>query len=214
MPTGHRPAPPVGTARVAVSGTYQGHPWVSVMYLELTGTGITINDLSTLAGDIATDWDSNFKGFYTSAVVLTQVDIRYIPSLGNELRFVGAYSHAGTNGGTTGADASACYVLSWVISDYYRGGHPRTYLPGVPANLITNGSDIDATTFASLISNANSYRSAINALTTTNITGVQIGTVRFASNNAWLSPPRFVPFTGVKAGKKLKLGSQRRRILA
>lgn len=214
MPTGPRPAPPAGTARVAISGKYQGHTFVWVFYLELTGTGIIVNDLATLATDIDTALNTNLIPVLGTDVLFSSIDIRYINSVGSEERYTKSISRTGSLAGTSIQDASACHVISWVISDYYRGGHPRTYLPGLTEALVTNGSDIDASHMATIVNDMNNFRLALNAVTTTNITGVAMGTVRFAQGNAWLSPPKFVQFTSVKAGKNSKVGSQRRRILA
>lgn len=214
MPVGPRPAPPVGTARVAISGTLFGHAFVTVFYVELTGGGaITQADVLTLAADIGAAWQTNILPYLTTDVTVTEVDVRFIPSAGSEIRAINTRSDAGTLAGSV-PDASACHVFDHLISDYYRGGHPRWYLPGVEASAVTNGSNVDAVLQANLVSAVASFRAAVNALTTTNISAVVIGTVRFASGNAWLSPPRFVAFVGGKYGKRGRLGSQRRRILS
>src|SRR2546430_15450161 len=85
MPSGHRPPIPPGYARVALSGLYQGHKWVTVFYMQLTGSGITAADLNTLATGISSDWGTNVKSLASAAVQLTAVDVVYIPSVGNEL---------------------------------------------------------------------------------------------------------------------------------
>lgn len=212
MPSGHRPPIPPGAARVALSGTYQGHRWANVFYLELTGTGITAADLNTLATDIATQWNTNFGNLCLPSTILTEVKIVYVPSVGNEVVGVATVSHAGTNTGTDVENAASCSVINWNISAYYRGGHPRWYLPGISQAHVSNGSDIDSTFASNIASGANSFRTGVNGFTTTNISGVSFGTLSFASGNVWRGTPLFRPFTG--ATTRLKLGSQRRRILS
>jgi len=213
MPTGPRPAPPAGTARVAISGTTLGHSWVNVFYLQLTHTSaVTVNDLQTIADGISTAWAAH-SGSFDTECVLTGVDVTFIPTSGTELRYVGSYSHAGTSTVTALKDVSANFVVDYVISDYYRGGHPRSYLSGVPVDATTDGANLTSAYQSGIVTNWNAIRNAINALTSTNITGTQMGTVRFSSGHSWLTPPRFVPFTSVKIGKRGKIGSQRRRIL-
>lgn len=197
-----------------MSGTFLGHAWVRVFYLEFTGTGITVDDLQSVADEVASLWLANTATYITNDVTLTAVDVRYIPSTGTELRYTGTYSDTGALAGPSVDDASAAHVIDYVISDYYRGGHPRAYMAGVATAYVTNGSDISAGGQANLVNAENGFRNALNAYTTTNITAMTMGTVRFESGGAWLSPPYFVAFTSVKYGKGGKLGSQRRRILS
>jgi hypothetical protein len=210
MPTGHRPPIPPGVARVAILGTTLGHLWTNIFYVQLSGSGIVAADLNTLASDIAGFWNTNFGAAVPSTVQITEVDIVYVPSVGNEVTGSWTGSHAGTSPNTQVADAAAAYVINWLISAYYRGGHPRMYLPGVTTNNVTNGSDIGASGAAALATDAIAFKDAINGVTTTNITAVAMGTLSFQTGNSWRTTPLFRPFTGAKGA--LKLGSQRRRI--
>jgi hypothetical protein len=197
-----------------MSGKFDGHAYTSVFYLNLTHGVVTVTDLQNVADYIAAQWNTNYGPEVTGAVTLTAVDIRFIPTVGSELRYVGTYGYAGTNAGGNPDNVSSCSVIDFVISDYYRGGHPRQYVPGPPLTAISNGSDISGTYMSALVAAVNTFRNNLNAHTTTNISAIVMGTVRFASGGAWLVPPRFVAFTSVKAGKNLKMGAQRRRILS
>lgn len=210
MPSGHRPPIPPGYARVALSGTYQGHKWANVFYLALTGTGIVASDLNTLATDIANGWNSTLAGRVPASVVLTQVQIVYVPSVGNEVNGSAAVSHAGTRAGTDIENASSSWVLNWHISAYYRGGHPRWYLPGLLQADVTNGSAVDSGQASNTATSAAAFMADINGYTTANISGVQLGTMSFATGNSWRGTPLFRPFTGVAV--RLIVGSQRRRL--
>jgi len=212
MPTGSRPAPPAGTARVAIRGTILGHEWVNVFYLELTHTDpVTVDDLSALADAIDTEIAAHYPNAATTGMVISEIKLVFIPTAGSELAFTKAVSHVGS-GNAAINDAAACVVVNWVISDYYRGGHPRTYFAGADGTHVTNGSDLDSASRSGLAASANDFRNGLNAITTDNITAVQMGTVRFQSGGEWLSPPVFRPYTSVSV--RTKLGSQRRRILS
>jgi hypothetical protein len=197
-----------------MSGLFFNSPWTSVFYLELTGGPGTVTDLQSLADEVASLWNTNYAPLVAPSVTLSSVDVRYYPSVGSELRYTGTYAHAGTNAGTSIDDVSSCIVVDFVISDYYRGGHPRQYLPGPIVTDVTAGKQISAAKQSAVVAGVNTFRNGLNAFTTTNFTAVVMGTVRFASGNVWLSPPYFVAFTSVKIGKKGVLGSQRRRLLA
>jgi hypothetical protein len=210
MPSGHRPPIPPGFARVALLGTYQTHHWTQIFYLQLTGTGITAADLTTLAGDIATDYTSNVKPMVPASVVLTGIDITFVPSVGNEVVANTSQSITGTLAGTDVSNAATCFVVNWTISAYYRGGHPRTYMPGVITADLTNGSVVSSARQSSVANNWNNFRIALNAYTTTNISGVVMGTLSFASGNAWRATPLFRTFTG--ASTRSTVGIQKRRL--
>lgn len=214
MPTGPRPAPPVGSARVAITGTIFGHRCINVFYLNLTGASIVTSDLNTLASAIATEWNTQIVGNQTADYTLTQVEVRYIPSAGNELIGVATVSHAGGLAVTTIQDASACIVIDWKITARYRGGHPRSYIAGVAASSVTSGSALTGGQPTNLATAAGTVLTYLNGYTAGNITGSTMGTVHFQSANAWLSPPVFRPYTAAALGKQQKLGSQRRRILS
>lgn len=210
MPPGPRPPIPPDHCKVAIGGTLFDHLWTQVFYLHFVHGTVTINDLQSIADEIASLWNTNVAPDMSSDCTLTSVTLTYVPSVGNELVFEGSYTHAGTVAGTTIADASACYVVQWKIGAYYRGGHPRSYNPGVVSSVVTNGSLVSSGTRASLAGRWNTLRNALNAFTTTNISSITMGTLSFQSANAWRVTPLFRAFTDVAVAPIL--GSQRRRI--
>ena len=212
MPTGTRPQAPVDTLRVALSGLISTHKWVNVFYCRLThSSAVTVNDLETILNGIVDAWGGNMMASLTTNVSLIQADGVFIPSVGQSLQWTHTETKTGTDANII-QDASACAVVDWLISDYYRGGHPRTYLPGPSSSGITNASQLGATIRSNIATNAETTRNLINALTSTHVTVVEMGTVRFQSAKAWLSPPVFRPYTGSKV--RAVLGSQRRRLTA
>jgi hypothetical protein len=212
MPPGHRPPIPPGIARVAISGSVYGHKWVQVFYLQLTGSGVTVNDLQSLSDAIEGLYNTNIKAWWPSVVTLTDVSIVYIVSAGVELTFEKNYSLTGTSAASPIDNASGAVVVRWKISAYYRGGHPRSYMPGPTSDYVSNGSDVSGSAQTNIASAWNAVRNGINAITTTNITGVVMGTLSFQTGNAWRVTPVFRPFTSVSINPKL--GTQRRRILS
>lgn len=210
MPSGTRPPIPPGYARVAISGTVLTKPWVMVFYLQLTGSSIVAADLNSLASTIFAAWNTNCAGQVTSDVVCTAVKIVYVPSVGNELTGSTAGTHAGSGGGTTVNDVSACYVINWGINAYYRGGHPRSYIPGPVTADVANGSTVSGSRQGTLISAYTNFMTAINGATTTNISATSMGTLSFQTGNSWRSTPLFRKYQSVSV--RTLLGSQRRRI--
>jgi hypothetical protein len=189
-----------------------GHKWVMVFYLQVTGTGITTADLTTWANAIDSAWSTNIKAQQATTTVMSQVQIVFVPSVGNEVTFVGSYNEVGTGAGTRIDDVSSVAVIQWKISAYYRGGHPRSYMAGLATAHVLNGSDLDSLLTSTLAGVWSAFRTALNAITSTNATAITMGTLSFASGNAWRVTPVFRPYTSVAVNPKL--GSQRRRIHA
>jgi hypothetical protein len=212
MPSGHRPQPPVGTARVAISGTgTAGNPFVNVFWLSLTASTHVIADLKNIIDTmVSSDWTAVFD-LMSSDWTITAAKASWLYASGNSLEYTGSYSAPGHASATAETDA-VCAVINWSISDYYRGGHPRTYIPGVPTADVVNGRSLTSGFQTSLAAAANTFITDCNALTHGGISAVALGTVRFASGNAWLSPPVFRAYNG--ASVRAVLGTQRRRYAA
>lgn len=209
MPSGHRPAPPVGTARVAIQGLgASGNEWVNVFWLNLTATTHVTADLVNVVDTMVGAYHTNLMPQMSSAYQVVSAKASWLYAGGNSLEYLGSYSYVGSGGASYLTDA-ACAVIDWSITDYYRGGHPRTYMPGVPSGSVNTGRTLGGTYRTNLTSGANAYIAAVNAITHGGISAVALGTVRFASGNAWLSPPVFRAYQS--SSVRSVLGNQRRR---
>lgn len=210
MPSGHRPQPPVGTARVAITGHGDaGNPWVNVFWLNLTATTHVSADLASVVNTLVNSYSLRFAPYIDNAYIFTNVKASWLYASGNVIEYSETLSAGGTGGTGISTDAT-CTLINWAISDYYRGGHPRTYLPGVPSAKITNGRNLDATYASNVAAAANGYLSDVNAATHGGISATALGTVRFASGNAWLSPPVFRAYNGASVNPIIS--TQRRRL--
>lgn len=212
MPSGHRPQPPVGAARVAISGHgYANNPWVNVFWLNLTATTHVVADLKSVVDSMVASYALRFAPWISNTNAQTGAKATWLYASGAAVEYAGSYSNTGSGASNPASDATAT-LINWSISDYYRGGHPRTYLPGTPSNHITTGRIVDASFQSSVATAANNFLSDVNALTHGGISAVALGTVRFASNNSWLSPPVFRAYNA--ASVRAILGTQRRRLAA
>lgn len=102
-------------------------------------------------------------------------------------------------------------VCSWTIPAHYRGGHPRTYLPGISESALTSpGYNSLATSFRTNLGNAfKAFANAFNAALIGSITE-ELGTIAHKRLGVLLDPPVFYPYTaGTIHGR---LDSQRRRL--
>jgi len=141
----------------------------------------------------------------------TGVKASWLYAAGNSLEYAASYANIGGIASAEASDA-VCAVINWSITDFYRGGHPRTYMAGLPSSKITNGRTVLAAFAATLATAAGNFITDVNALTHGGISAVSLGTVRFASGNAWLSPPVFRAYQA--ASVRSILGTQRRRYAA
>lgn len=209
MPSGHRPQPPVGTARVAISGLTPGNnTWVNVFWLNLTATTHVAADLKSIIDSMVASYASRFSRDFSSQASQTGAKASWLYASNAVLEYTGAYSNPGTGGASNATDA-VCALIDWSISDYYRGGHPRTYLPPIMNTGLSGSNFLDATRLSNLTADVTGFLNDVNALTHGGISAVALGTVRFASGNAWLSPPVFKPY--LSGAPRSRVGIQRRR---
>lgn len=101
-------------------------------------------------------------------------------------------------------------ALSWDIAAHYRGGKPRTYLPGVPQDsLVAIGNSAIIPSFAvDLAAKANTWSASVNVSSPGGHDGV-LGTLSFRTGNAPRPTPLFRAFG--EAHVHERLDSQRRR---
>jgi len=210
MPLPPRPQPPDDTVRLIITGTAQTHPWAAIQWLSVTASSRALADLQSIVDGVSGAWHTNFSPQYPAQVSLSEVQGVWKTPGGGELIAQNSTVHVGSLSATIIDDASAAFVLSWHLNAYYRGGHPRTYLPGPYTAAVSNGSDIVPAYASSLQASALAYLNAVNALTHGSISAVVLGTVSFVHDKEWRVPPIFRPYTGVSVSNKL--GTQRRRI--
>jgi hypothetical protein len=158
---------------------------------------------------VVAEYAAAFVTQQSSNYIQTGVKASWLYASGQSLEYAASYSNIGGIAGAEATDAT-CAVINWSITDFYRGGHPRTYLAGIPQSKITNGRTLLTAYAASLATQGINFLTGINALTHGGISATALGTVRFASGNAWLSPPVFRPYQS--ATVRSILGTQRRRL--
>lgn len=210
MPEGKRPPVPPLHAKVELKGTIFGHATRNICYLAVAGSGIGNADMNAIASGLRTAWDARFKAVQTADASIVEIKITYIPAVGEEIVGLNTTAVTGTLAGTTVTDAAASYLVNWNVNRYYRGGKPRWYIPGVLSTAVSAGSSVDSTRRTALTTGANGFINDVNALTSTNVTSVTLGTLSFQHDKAWRATPVFWQFMTGSAG--LYLVTQRRRI--
>ena len=108
---------------VTSAGTDMG----SRFYVGFAGSSPSTSDCATLAGDIATAWNTNIASLIYELVTLVSVDVEDISTHTGNFAAV-AVSHSGTLSGST-LTANAATNIEFDIAQRYRGGKPRMFLP-------------------------------------------------------------------------------------
>jgi hypothetical protein len=204
---------PDNSVRIAISGNFgTGTPnWANVFHAQLTTSGtISQADLDAWTTAFQAAYKTRFAPRCSPAVTYVLAkNILYSPG-GGELISSITMTGLGTNGGTIVPDLSACEVVSWLSTVYWRGGKPRTYIPGpVTANILSSRT-LQAAEITALQAAGAGFRNDVNALTSGGITGTSFGFVSFASGNAPRPNGIFYPITGATVHPRI--GSQRRRL--
>ena len=201
---------PDNSVRVAISGTVKGQSFANIFHAQLvTSSTITQTDLDTWTLAFFNAYKTRFQSLVpTDTTVSFAKAVLYTPG-GGELISLQGTAYAGT-GSASSAPGAPSKVVSWLSTVYWRGGKPRTYMPGLVAGDLTTSTDVIAPTpLANLKTGAANFRTDVNALTAGTITGTTIGFVSFRSGNTERGTPLFFAFTGSTVHPRI--GSQRRR---
>jgi hypothetical protein len=202
---------PDNSARVAVGGTFNGINWANVFRAQLSVSAPpTQADFDAWVAAVGAAYKAQFAARQiTDVLYRSAVGVFYAPG-GGELASVAALTGNGANAVGTGYDQEACKVISWLSTVFWRGGKPRSYLPGVQPSDIATGHLLSSGEIAALLAAAGGFRTAINGITSGAITATQFGFVSFRTGNADRVPPVFFPITGARVHGRL--GTQRRRL--
>lgn len=202
---------PDNTARVAISGAFNGVSWANVFHVQLTtATAITQADFTLWVTAFSNAYINNFASRMANGVSIARiVGTLYTPG-GGQLTSDQGLASNGVEGAGAVEDNAASKVVSWLSTVYWRGGKPRTYLPGVlTADVLTNRF-VTVAEQALIVTKANAFVAAVNALVQGTIATTKLGFVSFMSGNADRVPPVFFP---ISAGTSHpRLGTQRRRL--
>jgi hypothetical protein len=200
-----------------MSGNIFTSKFVNVFWCRVTSGGTRVRaDLNTFMSAFIAAYHTHLLVVCPPEATIGELDAVWQTGAGTVLAGSATASFAGTAAAAV-ADVEACQLINWAIGARYRGGKPRTYLPGVPAAHIVNGKQLDGTWRAAVAGNASDFLTAVEAITAGAITTTQLGTVSFFTAGGsedvpptYRTPPVFEPY--LSAGARLIIASQRRRL--
>jgi len=193
--------------KFTVHNTLDARDCVNIFYAGYTGgTPITGTDLSSACHQMLTAYETRFTTHLSSDLVTQSCSA---VDLSSSLGATGNFSSALTGGGgSTTEAASIALCVSWAIGRHYRGGHPRTYLPGIPTGARQDAGHVTAAYATAVQTDAIGFISAVNGITTTGRTWLFV-TVHYYSGGVISITPITDNITG--AAVNTRYDSQRRR---
>lgn len=135
-----------GVAQTTLQGTIAGNPFACVWHWQFPGdTGLwNAGDIQHLADDLFTGVRTAYIGVFPSNCTVTAVNA---VDIGTGTPAVGVSTGAPwtPTGSNTSLTPAACALISFRIAARYKGGHPRTYLPGMTFLAAPDGENVSTT---------------------------------------------------------------------
>lgn len=182
------------------------------MWLYLTGSGeITAAELNALAAACYSPYKIRFMTALATTCELQKAEV-FLYSAGDVLH--GTHDEIAAGGTTTSYNvpASVAACIGWQIAPSYRGGHPRSYLAGIPSSGIASVNSFTSTYLTGLDSRATDFHAGLEAITgiSSGISSVEHGVISFVRDKAWRTPPVFYRISGHTID--VRIDTQRRRL--
>lgn len=202
---------PPGSARIAISGTINGKPWANVFWINTAG-GATApqGDFDTVVSTIGEKYKTEFEVQQSNIITYVQAAGTMFQSANTAIHSVHAMSGSGVVATAPVDDNAAAAVLSWHTNAYWRGGKPRTYIPGLVDASVSGGSTLNGAFITGLQGAAGFFLTDVNGSAHGAITSVSLGLMSFFTGKNPRPAPVFFPFTGVSVHSRM--GTQRRRL--
>jgi hypothetical protein len=193
--------------RFAVSGTNQGQKWVNIFHSKYSVQPQDAATVNSICQAVHTAYLNAFTTLWSSSTILNTVDGQ---DLASRTAATGTFSLAHPGVQTTVPMAlQVALCLSWSISDRYRGGHPRTYLPGIDGTFVTGGRLLTTAGHTAYLNAAAGFLTNMNAMTAGG-SSWKMCCVRYFSQHQLLANPLVREISGQSVHGRID--TQRRRL--
>ena len=210
-----QPLPDVPNAiMIKISGLLSGQPWVNILHAVHDASTANATDLQTLCATINNSWGTNIKALCTTSCSMTAVAVTDISSRTGATASLTTPTQVGTLGNP--APNNVSYAVGWVINRRYRGGHPRTYHPGLSTNQLNGNTQVSAATRTAMIAGYNALKANIEGGALASMPNLRLCQVSYfhgkgADGKPLLRPTPLVDLISQAKGD-LRLDSQRHRL--
>lgn len=191
-----------------VIGTAQGgRPFNNLFHLSYSGGVPTSTQLNTVASQVLSAYSTQFAPLMVGQLSVTECTVADLTS---DTSAIGSAA-ATTVGTATGAALSfqAAAVISWTIARRYRGGHPRSYIPGAAVTDMNSLTTWTPTYTGALQTAATAFRASMNALVVGS-TSFTMVTVSYFTGK--VMRPQGLPFPIIANQVHPRIDTQRRRL--
>lgn len=212
-PTGVKPPLPADTMRVAFEGTFGPATWAVVQYFALASTGDpTLAQLNTLVDAVGAAFGTNLIHLtgVSNQVHFTTIKATYRLQSGTGSYKTRRVADVTGNGSGDYDPAQVSFLYNWITIDDRRGGKCRSYIPGVVDGARADEVFLSGGTVTSLAGHAADYLTAIAAITSGPLTGLQMVEMSFVDGGAYRGAAVFFPV--VAAAPSPAVATQRRRV--
>lgn len=198
---------------VTVAGTYGADTPVANTFWVRNGAGTapSQSEFDAFLTHFVNQYEQYFAPQLSNQMAWTNVDgLYYVPG---GISVAGQRTTAAT-GGKAGAHlpANCAICVGWTVQAHYKGGHPRTYLPGPAGDQVQGGRRFLQAYCDAVKVAANNFLGGVNGYAGTTINNVHLGVVSFVLRKEWRSPPVFRDFNPNGAHVDARIDSQRRRL--
>lgn len=153
--------------KIVHSGTVNSEPWVGVSHWRFVPVAgeLSSDNIRVICAKFVNSWRDNWKPIFSATTFDSQVE-------GIDLTSTTAATGVAPDGdhGDTAGEArspSTCFLVSKVVGVRYRGGHPRTYWPGLQSADVFDGRSVGDGLFADLSAATAAYYGDIPPAVTT-----------------------------------------------
>jgi hypothetical protein len=186
--------------------------WANVFWVR-NGNSQTpgLTDFQAFLADFGVRYWDAFGSHMHPGITTSEVIGLYYGPTGGDLGSQATFNHAGTGGGG-GLPNNVAQCISWSLTQRYKGGHPRTYLPA-PGDVALQDSRLYlASQTGAVTAAANTFHGQVNGLTHGALSDIHLGTVSFVLRGQWRTPPVFRDFVLNGARMDARIDSMRRRL--
>ena|SRR5215471_4148536 len=174
------------------------------------GTSATQADLDAWLVKVRTSYESTLMLEAQQAMQLKSVQATLFLTQPNALHSTTTSAAVGTIATPIVPNLATSKVISWRSGVYWRGGKPRTYLPGVPQADTDDAKHLNTAALGRLLTQANAFHGQLNGTVQGAITTTVHGFVSFRGLTGDIVVGAFYPITG--AATHPRMGSQRGRL--
>jgi len=173
--------------------------WVNVFHLRTTGatTATPLVDWISILDQFASAYLNTVLEDVSSGCELLDATGTLILSSTEQLHASVPVSSFGDDGAdAVGAAPSA--VISWATRGGWRGGRPRTYMPGLTINSFDTVGRLSDSFVSTLKNSAETFLANANDMSHGDIATCELGFMHSQLHDVWLDPAVFFPFIGVQ----------------